>query len=80
MIHDDQYPFCVRHSGKLNEDNGGRRRYQCIVWCVAYVDFLGPITFESCEDKHTRHIINPSSPCQTVIIKIEPLLHLLDGI
>jgi len=23
MIHDDEYSFCVRRSGKLNEDNGG---------------------------------------------------------
>jgi len=22
MIHDDEYSFCVRHSGNLNEDNG----------------------------------------------------------
>jgi len=30
IFHDDEYPFCVRQSGKLNEDNGngGRRRYQ----------------------------------------------------
>jgi len=24
MIHDDEYSFCGRHSGKLNEDNGVR--------------------------------------------------------
>jgi len=27
MIHDDEYSFCVRHCGKLNEDNGGRSVY-----------------------------------------------------
>jgi len=25
---DDEYSFCVRPSGNLNKDNGGRRRYQ----------------------------------------------------
>jgi len=24
VTHDDEYSFCVRHSGKLNEGNGGR--------------------------------------------------------